>query len=211
MYMEPLNKQVSIQELMYMREKQHMSNMQIARQLNVSYGTILRYLGKQGETSKTVGSNCGNKITEDMIARIQEMRQQGRSINGIAEKLGISWKTAQRYARVRMPQAEDAGNGLESDDAPDGEREDSAMQAYDDQEEPMRENAGTAELTVLHRQQHIRLKGSECEYEVETGGGSDSITVISGKTEVLIFDRGSLLRFINELQTIDRLYFEAHG
>lgn len=66
-------------------------------------------------------------------------------------------------------------------------------------------------LEELSRKQYIRLRGAEYEYEVETGGTSDSVTVIDKSSEAIVLYSASLERFVEELKAIRDRFFSGEG
>ena len=189
MQRQPLNKSVSIQELMHMRDVEHLSNSEIARRLDVNPSTIFRYIGPADPSCRAKGKNNGRPLTQELIDQIRELYQAGRSVNGISEKLGIGWATVKKYTcGISRP----------------GKKQPEEPFRFDPPEEVMAElhEEDSTMLEIISQKRTVHLKGSECRYEVETDGEKGTLTIINGETEVIMFDRASLGTFIKELENI---------
>ena len=198
---EPLSHSVSITELRRMREEEHLTNVEIAKRLDVHPATIGRYLGPYEMNTRS--RKHGRKpVTPDMVDTMRRLYQEGRSINSIAERLDVGWETVKKCVRGTgnaVPVAMEPECPVDTEPAaveapaePDVQEERS--------EEPM--------FSVISKRQTIRLQGADCQYELELGSGNDSVTIINGSTEVIMFDAASLRNFISELEQLERQYMK---
>lgn len=204
---EPLTNSISITELRHMREDEHLTNKEIAERIGVHPATVLRYIGPDvrkpdhpNETSR------GRRVTTGLIAEIRDMYVAGGSIAGIAQKVGLSWKTVKKYTSD-LPSNRKA---IAKPEAPTvaetpAEPEPIAV-AVVEPEEPKGEKSM---FQVMSKRQTIRLKGMECEYELELGGGTDTVTIINDGAEVAVLDAGMLQAFIEELKQLRCQYLDG--
>jgi len=216
MIRQSLTKTVSVSELRQMRDS-GLTNREIAKRLDCSPATVGRYLGPpdlRAHGRKKCGA--GKEVTPDMAADMQRLYREGRSINSIAERFGVGWQTTKKIV---------AGSKLKLDMPPDPEpiapaepvctAEPAAEPVQEQTAEPepaqehcvIEEKGDNQMFEVVSRRQQIRLKGAECEYDLELGSGKDSVTVISGGTEVALFDAETLTAFIAELTKLRDTYF----
>ena len=204
---EALSNSVSISELRHMREVEGLTNKEIAKRLDVAPSTISRYLGPQDpEILKRIRRKSGSQhIEQDTIDEIRRLYDEGRSINGIAEKLGLGWKTVKAYTQDMGPNWKRKKEFV-FDTAPEEPI----------QEEPVQEEPVAAEevtiydrrseypmLRIVSQRKSIRMQGAECVYEIELGEGTDSVSILnSDKQEVAVLDADGLSGLIGELSQI---------
>jgi DeoR/GlpR family transcriptional regulator of sugar metabolism len=190
---QPLSKSVSLQELQYMREQEHMTNAEIAKKLDVCPQTIRKYLGSQTQNSR-------GKVDQTTIDRIRSMYQDCVKIAEIAKAAGVSRETVRRYVmdlerrHHRRPVKRVAAR---------------TQTVAEKKTEKAVEQTMKNALKVINRRQTIRLSGAECRYLVDLDGEKDSVTIINGSTDVAILDAALLDRFIDELMQIRKEYFRA--
>lgn len=184
---ERLTNTVSLQELQYMRDQEHLSNAEIAKRLDVSHGTIVKYLGKSPFQKK---GGRRERITAQDIRTIQDMYRNGASYEMIAEAVSCSSTSVRKYTkdiqRTKKPVSTPVVVSM-----PTEERKQNSM------------------FNVISSRRNVRLGGSEYQYEVDIGGGKDTVTVINGAVDMAIFDAESLDRFIDELRQIREGYLTA--
>lgn len=217
MIRQSLTKTVSVSELRQMRDD-GLTNREIAKRLDVHPATIGRYLGPPDlKAHGKKKCSAGKEVTPDMAADMQRLYREGRSINSIAERFGVGWQTTKKIV---------AGSKMKPDTPPVSPAEPEPTAAAEPVcpvepvpepepiapavQEPVAEEEQKGDnqmFEVLSKRQQIRLKGAECEYDLELGSGKDSVTVISGGTEVALFDAETLTAFISELQKIRDEYF----
>ena len=191
----PLSKSVSIQELRYMRD-QGMNNREIAKALDVSPATVGRYLGPQDIKARSKKHNC-KEVTSEMADEIRRMYGEKRSINSIANRFDIGWQTVKKIV---------AGSKMKFDD-PAEIMEPGAQVTVDPKPEAPDAKKENDMLAVLSKRQTIRLAGSECLYEIESGMNEQSmLSLIFGDTVRMILDSASLQTFIGELTKIQSEY-----
>lgn len=243
---EPLNKSISVSELLYMRNVEHLSNREIGQKLDVHPATIMRYIGpdvRQPDSPKE--KSKGRVVTTKMVAEIRKLYMQGQSINGVAEHVGVSWSTVKKYvsdlgpnrksprrtkpevkeaepvAEESKPITEEAKPVVEESKPIIEEAKPVVEEQRPKQETPKDKpieqiiqvqtednDGGNDMFEILSKHMTLRIKGAECEYEIETGAANNSVTIINGTTEVIIFDADSLPRFISELQQINDTYMK---
>ena len=197
MVKEPLTKSVSVAELLHMRNEDHLTNRQIAERLDVHPATILRYIGPdiRQPVQPRKGKRC--VVTTKLVDSMREMYLDGKSINTIAEHVGLSWKTVKKYIA-------DLGPNRKKKLQPEAQ-DPVGVPATPVAAVPV-VTARTPVCTVVSSRRTVKLKGLECQYEVETDGKTGTLTVTNGSSEVAIFDAGSLDAFIAELTMIRKDY-----
>ena len=198
---EALSNSVSISELRHMREVEGLNNKEIAKRLDVAPSTISRYLGPQDpEILKRIRRKSGSQhVEQGTIDEIRRLYDEGRSINGIAEKLGLGWKTVKAYTQDMGPNWK---RKKELDAVPAD-----PVNKYEpvDHEEDVKNNrGGEYPMLRIEIQRHIILiQGAECQYEIELGDGTDSVTILnSDRQEVAVLDADGLSGLIGELSQI---------
>ena len=207
---EALSNSVSISELRHMREVEGLTNKEIAKRLDVAPSTISRYLGPQDpEILKRIRRKSGGQhVEQSTIDEILRLYDEGRSINGIAEKLGLGWNTVKADPQDKGPNWKkkkelDAIPVEPIKVEPIAHAEKSVAN-----EEPVVPEVPVQEgeismLRIISSRQSIRMQGAECQYEVELGAGTDSVTIInSDKQEVAVLDADGLSGLIGELSQI---------
>lgn len=220
---EPLSKSVSVSELLYLRNVEHLTNRQIGEKLDVHPATILRYIGPDvRKPDRPNEVSRGRKITTKVVAEIRELYTQGKSINGIAEQLGIGWSTVKKYVSDLGPNKKKPGDtGTEvvvQEDAAE-ELPETKQEPEPPAEEPVPEPAPTEPeepvkpaavqegekpmLQIISSRQTIRMKGAECQYLLEFGCGTDTVTILNeDNQELAVLDAEGLTGFIGELSQI---------
>ena len=181
-----LSTQISISEMRHMEEVEGLTRHEIAKRLDISPATVLRYLGLKNNAASE-----NARITDDKVRQIIDLRKKRFTTREIAQKIGISPTTARRYIEANKDR-------IYTEDKETEEKQ-PAMEKKTVSETMM--------FRVLDEKRTLRLQGSECQYEIVTGGGIDSLTVINGQTEIIMFDRDSLDRFIRELSDLKAQYF----
>lgn len=176
--------QVSISEMRHMEDVEGLSRQEIAKRLDISPATVLKYLGL-----KNSAASESARLTDDKVRQIIDLRRKRFTTREIAKKVGISPTTAHRYIEQNK------------------DRIYTETTETEEKQPAMEKNTETMMFRVLDEKRTLRLQGSECQYEIVTGGGIDSLTVINGQTEIIIFDRDSLNRFIQELNDLKTRYF----
>lgn len=184
---ESLLNTVSMQELQYMRDQEHLTNEEIAKRLDVTPQTISKYIGKSPYRRK---GGRGHGVSAGDIKTIQEMYRNGASCSVIAAAVSCSRETVRRYTK-----------GIQRVNQPTGAPV--AVVA------PVEERKQSSMFKVISSRRNVRLGGSEYQYEVDLGGGRDTVTVINGSVDMAIFDAESLDRFIDELRQIREGYLTA--
>jgi hypothetical protein len=87
------------------------------------------------------------------------------------------------------------------------EQPEQIVQPVPETQEKPEKPAKRSTFLILDEKRTIRLQGAEYQYEAVTGGGMDSLTVIAGQTEIMLFDRDGLDGFIGELTELRDKYF----
>lgn len=197
---EPLSKSVSISELRQMREE-GLTNKEIAARLDVTPTTIARYLGPIEPGWKPKVERRGGlriQTPQETIDEIRRLYSEGRSINGISERVHVSWETVKKYTRDLGPNRKKKKE-LVFDTVPAIEEE-----PIVNEEPVVQEQEGvTTMLKIISQRQSIRMQGAECQYEIELGDGTDSVTILnSDKQEVAVLDADGLSGLIGELSQI---------
>lgn len=196
---EPLSKSVSIAELRHMREVDGLTNKEIADRLDVAPTTIAKYLGPAEPGWRSKAGRRGSlhrKTSQETIDEIRRLYMEGRSINGIAEKLGVGWNTVKVHTQDMGPNKK---KKLVFDTVPAIEEEPVVN------EEPVVQvqEGVTPMLKIISSRQSIRMQGAECQYEIELGDGTDSVTILnSDRQEVAVLDADGLSGLIGELSQI---------
>lgn len=196
---EPLSKSVSIAELRHMREVDGLTNKEIADRLDVAPTTIAKYLGPAEPGWRSKAGRRGalhRKTSQETIDEIRRLYMEGRSINGIAEKLGVGWNTVKVHTQDMGPNKK---KKYVFDTVPAVEEEPVVN------EEPVVQvqEGVTPMLKIISSRQSIRMQGAECQYEIELGDGTDSVTILnSDKQEVAVLDADGLSGLIGELSQI---------
>lgn len=231
---EPLSKSVSISELLYLRNVEHLTNKQIGQKLDVHPATVMRYIGpdiRQPDNPHEVSR--GRRITTKVVTEIRELYAQGSSISNIAERVGVSWKTVKKYVsdlgpnhkklmdppsdtveQTVEPEAP-ADNMPETKQEPEPPAEEPASEPIPvEPKEPLKPTAvqegEKPMLQIISRRQTIRMKGSECQYLMELGSGADTVTIMNGDgQEIAVFDAEGLAGFMGELGRILRSLKES--
>lgn len=196
---EPLSKSVSIAELRHMREVDGLTNKEIADRLDVAPTTIAKYLGPAEPGWRSKAGRRGalhRKTSQETIDEIRRLYMEGRSINGIAEKLGVGWNTVKVHTQDMGPNKK---KKYVFDTVPAVEEEPVVN------EEPVVQvqEGVTPMLKIISSRQSIRMQGAECQYEIELGDGTDSVTILnSDRQEVAVLDADGLSGLIGELSQI---------
>ena len=192
---ECLTNTVSLQELQYMRDQEHLTNAEIAKKLDVSAATIAKYIGKSPFRKRR---SCYSAAD---IKTIQEMYRNGATYDMIQEAVSCSSNTVRRYTkgiRRKEPAA-----------APAAASAPAVTSAPVIVSTPVVERMQSNMFKVISSRRNVRLGGSEYQYEVDLGSGRDTVTVINGSVDMAIFDAESLDRFIDELRQIREGYLTA--
>ena len=192
---ECLTNTVSLQELQYMRDQEHLTNAEIAKKLDVSAATIAKYIGKSPYRKRRSSYSAAD------IKTIQEMYRNGATYDMIQEAVSCSSNTVRRYTkgiRRKEPAA-----------APAAASAPAVTSAPVIVSTPVVERMQSNMFKVISSRRNVRLGGSEYQYEVDLGSGRDTVTVINGSVDMAIFDAESLDRFIDELRQIREGYLTA--
>ena len=192
---ECLTNTVSLQELQYMRDQEHLTNAEIAKKLDVSAATIAKYIGKSPFRKRRSSYSAAD------IKTIQEMYRNGATYDMIQEAVSCSSNTVRRYTkgiRRKEPAA-----------APAAASAPAVTSAPVIVSTPVVERMQSNMFKVISSRRNVRLGGSEYQYEVDLGSGRDTVTVINGSVDMAIFDAESLDRFIDELRQIREGYLTA--
>lgn len=224
---EPLSKSVSVSELLYLRNVEHLTNKQIGQKLDVHPATVMRYIGpdiRQPDNPHEVSR--GRKITTKVVMEIRELYAQGGSINNIAERVGVSWKTVKKYVsdlgpnhkKLMDPPPDTAEQTVEPevpvDNMPETKQEPEPPDAEPvpeptptEPEEPVKpaavQEGEKPMLQIISSRQTIRMKGAECQYLLEFGCGTDTVTILTeDNNELAVLDAEGLSGFIGELSQI---------
>ena len=195
---ECLTNTVSLQELQYMRDQEHLTNAEIAKRLDVSAATIAKYIGKSPFRKRRSSYSAAD------IKTIQEMYRNGATYDMIQEAVSCSSNTVRRYTkgiRRKKPAAAPA--------APVTATAPVTVTAPVIVSTPVVERMQSNMFKVISSRRNVRLGGSEYQYEVDLGSGRDTVTVINGSVDMAIFDAESLDRFIDELRQIREGYLTA--
>lgn len=199
---EPLSKSISVSELRHMREEEGLTNKEIADRLDVAPTTIAKYLGPAEPGWRSKAGRRGalhRKTSQETIDEIRRLYREGHSINGIAEKLGVGWNTVKVHTQDMGPNRK---KKFVFDTVPAVEEEPVIHEEPVVQEVPVQEGE-ISMLKVISQRQSIRMQGAECQYEIELGDGTDSVTVLnSDGQEVAVLDADGLSGLIGELSQI---------
>ena len=193
---ECLTNTVSLQELQYMRDQEHLTNAEIAKRLDVSPGTIIKYLGRSPFRKR------GSTFSAGDIKTIQEMYRNGATYSMIEEAVSCSKATVVRYTRGLKRRKKPAA-------APAAASAPAVTSVPVIVSTPVVERKQSNMFKVISSRRNVRLGGSEYQYEVDLGSGRDTVTVINGSVDMAIFDAESLDRFIDELRQIREGYLTA--
>ena len=196
MYKNALSQSVSVSELRQMRDS-GMTNREIAKQLDVHPSTVGRYLGPADMQTRSRHRNQCREITPELIADIQRLFGEGRSINSIAERFGVGWQTVKKIVTGTKREPERTEEPAVQSPAEPVPAAAPVEQETPKGEEPM--------LQIISRRQTIRMQGAECQYLLELGSGADTVTIVNadGK-ELAVLDAEGLAGFMGELGRILR-------
>lgn len=201
---ECLTNTVSLQELQYMRDQEHLTNAEIAKKLDVSAATIAKYIGKSPFRKRRSSYSAAD------IKTIQEMYRNGATYDMIQEAVSCSSNTVRRYTKgIRRKQPAAAPAAPVTVTAPAAASAPAVTSAPVIVSTPVVERMQSNMFKVISSRRNVRLGGSEYQYEVDLGGGRDTVTVINGSVDMAIFDAESLDRFIDELRQIREGYLTA--
>lgn len=202
MIKEPLTKSVSVEELRHMREVEGLTNKEIAKRLDVSATTVGKYLGPADPDWRARAARLGGMTRgcpQKTVDEIRRLYSEGYSISGIQDRVHVSWETVKKYTKDLGPNRKRKKKAAPQQTAPAEVKTTPAAAA------PVT-TARTPVCTVVSSRRTVKLKGLECQYEVETDGKTGTLTVTNGTSEVAIFDAGSLDAFISELTMIRNDY-----
>ena len=211
---QPLSKQVSVSELRHMREVDGLTNKEIAQRLDVSASTIGKYLGppEPGWQARAGKKGGRGRLSQETIDEIRRLYKEGHSINGIQEKVHVSWETVKRYTK-------DLGPNRKKKHVQEPVFQEPVYQSPTFEGTPLVKAVTTVAqpvttvrkpvCEVISSRRTVKLKGLECQYEVETDGTTGTLTVVNGTSEVAIFDTSTLDAFIEELTMIRKEYLSA--
>lgn len=59
---QPINKEISVESMRYMREEEHMNNREIAERLGISTATVHKYLGKMSPELRAEFKRAGGRM-----------------------------------------------------------------------------------------------------------------------------------------------------